>query len=539
MTSINSFNDLSLAPEILSAVEATGYTQPTPIQAQAIPILLEGHDLLGIAQTGTGKTAAFSLPLIHKLFTNKGKRHPKSTRSLILTPTRELAIQIQKNIETYAKNVDLRHTVIFGGVSQVQQVKALGLGVDILVATPGRLLDLISQNKLRLDRVEVFILDEADRMLDMGFAPDIKKIVPMLPPVRHNLFFSATMPKEIQSMAQSILVNPKKVEITPPATTVERIDQSVMYVDKKDKLNLLIHVLNHKDMKKVLVFVGMKHLANRVVEKLFANKISCAAIHGNKSQNARQNALEDFTRGKVRVLVATDIASRGIDVDNISHVINFDLPNAPEDYVHRIGRTARAGSDGSSVSFCTGEEKSLLAYIEKTTRQTIRVDDLQPYHSAAAAGAQIMKPGRAKAILDGERRKEGREHRKSGRSSSRRPKGSDTRGNDRRTSRTSDNRPQGERANAPYVKREVAAAPTKKTFESSERAPSGRGGYKPSNSQGAKVSAGRPSASTQRGNSTFARDPKKDKPSDKPAKSETFAGKFKSKFKKFRSKSQD
>lgn len=397
------FSDLKLIPPIQSAIKETGYETPTPVQQQAIPLILEGHDLLGIAQTGTGKTAAFSLPILNLLHANQRRREPKSPRALILTPTRELAIQIHKSLQTYGKNLKQRYAVIFGGVGQGNQVRDLAQGVDVLVATPGRLLDLIGQRYLRLDKVEIFVLDEADRMLDMGFLRDIKKVLPLLPAQRHSLFFSATMPPVIQELANSILNYPKKVEVTPPATTVERIKQTVMFVDRKEKMNLLVHVLKSKDLYKVLVFTAMKHVANRVAEKLQANGITSAAIHGNKSQGARQRALEDFTRDRVRVLVATDIASRGIDVDGITHVINFDLPNVPEDYVHRIGRTARAGSDGDAISFCTSDEKSYLAEIEKVTRQQVEVVTDQPYHNAEAMNARVMSVGKAKARIEGQR----------------------------------------------------------------------------------------------------------------------------------------
>jgi ATP-dependent RNA helicase RhlE len=397
------FTDLKLSSQIQQAIVETGYETPTPIQRQAIPLILEGHDLLGIAQTGTGKTAAFCLPILNSLQARQNRREPRSPRALILTPTRELAVQIHKNLLTYGKHLKQKYAVIFGGVGQGNQVRDLREGVDILVATPGRLLDLIEQKHLRLDKIEIFVLDEADRMLDMGFLPDIKRVLPMLPGRRHNLFFSATMPHEINKLAHSILKDPKKVEVTPPATTVERIKQSVLFVEKKDKPNLLVHALKSNDLYKVLVFVSMKHLADRVVEKLQANGIQAAAIHGNKSQGARQRALEDFTKDKVRVLVATDIASRGIDVDGITHVINYDLPNVAEDYVHRIGRTARAGMDGDAISFCTAEERSYLVAIEKTTRQQIQVVTDQPYHSQAAAQARLMSVGKAKAIIENER----------------------------------------------------------------------------------------------------------------------------------------
>lgn len=397
------FSDLNLGAHLQQALKDAEYFKPTPIQQQAIPEILSGRDLLGIAQTGTGKTAAFCLPILSLLDGRQKRREPRSPRALVLTPTRELAIQIHQSLQTYGKHLKQKYAVVFGGVSQFHQVRDLSQGVDVLVATPGRLLDLIQQRHLRLDHLEIFVLDEADRMLDMGFLKDIKRILPLLPVKRHNLFFSATMPSEIQRLAESILHNPKKVEVTPPATTVEKISQSVMFVDKKDKLNLLVHLLKNKDLNKVLVFVEMKHFANRVVEKLQANGIACAAIHGNKSQAARQRALEDFAKERVRVLVATDIASRGIDIDGITHVINFELPNVSENYVHRIGRTARAGAEGKAISFCTGEEKSYLADIEKSTRQKIEIIFDQPYHCETAKNAAVTGVGKAKAKIEGQR----------------------------------------------------------------------------------------------------------------------------------------
>lgn len=397
------FADLKLAEPIQQALKEAGYETPTPIQSQAIPLVLQGHDLLGIAQTGTGKTAAFCLPILNNLQNKQAVREPSHPRVLILTPTRELALQIHKNLFTYGKYLKQKYVVIFGGVGQGNQVRDLQKGVDVLVATPGRLLDLIQQRHLKLSKVEVFVLDEADRMLDMGFMRDIKKVLPLLPPARHNLFFSATMPPEIQSLANSILKNPKKVEVTPPATTVERIHQQVMFMEKKDKVSALLHLLQDNNLYKVLVFVEMKHMANRVAEKLQMNRISSAAIHGNKSQGARQRAIKDFETDRIRVLVATDIASRGIDIDGITHVINFELSHLPESYVHRIGRTARAGRDGSAISFVTHEEKSYLAHIEKVTKQKIEVIKDHPFHSESAAQASTQSVGKAKASIEGRR----------------------------------------------------------------------------------------------------------------------------------------
>ncbi len=403
------FKDLNLIEPLHQSLLEAGYITPTPIQQQAIPLILEGHDILGIAQTGTGKTAAFCLPMLNHLHLKNTRREPRSPRSLILTPTRELAIQIHQNLQIYGKFLKQKYAVIFGGVGQGNQVRDLQQGTDVLVATPGRLLDLIQQKHLRLDKVEIFVLDEADRMLDLGFLKDIKKILPLLPRDRHNLLFSATMPTEIQALAHSILKSPKKVEVAPPATTVEMIQQSVMFVEKKDKINLLVHLLKEQDKnkkqepKKTLVFVEMKHVADRVTEKLLKNGISAVAIHGNKSQGARQRAIQDFTNDKVLVLVATDIASRGIDIDGITHVINYELSNVAESYVHRIGRTARAGKSGAAVSLVTAEEKSYLANVEKTIKLELDVISEQPYHSENAAKASVMSVGKAKAKIEGQR----------------------------------------------------------------------------------------------------------------------------------------
>lgn len=403
MDNMLKFEDLKLIEPLQRALTDLGYDTPTPIQQQAIPLVLEGHDLLGIAQTGTGKTAAFCLPILNILQLKQNRREPKSPRVLVLTPTRELAIQIHQSLNAYGKFLKQKYAVIFGGVGQGNQVRDLQLGVDVLVATPGRLLDLIQQRHLKLDKVEIFVLDEADRMLDMGFMKDIRKIVPLLPAQRHNLFFSATMPSEIQSLAQTILKNPKKIEVTPQSTTVKKIKQSVMYVEKKDKVDLLVHLLKQPKFFKTIVFVEMKHVANKVSDKLEKSGISAAAIHGNKSQGARQRAIQDFTTNKVSVLVATDIASRGIDIDDVTHVINFELSNLAENYVHRIGRTARAGKEGIAISLVTSEEKAYLVNVERTTKQTIEVDKSHPYHSENAAKSLASSVGKAKAKLEGQR----------------------------------------------------------------------------------------------------------------------------------------
>jgi len=394
------FRDLNLIDPLLKALDAVGYTHPTPIQLKAIPPLLEGHDLLGCAQTGTGKTAAFALPLIQNLKKNPIRYNAKQPRILVLTPTRELAIQVHDNFVEYSKFVNLKTSVIFGGVGQAPQVKSMLGGVDVLVATPGRLLDLINQRHVSLRELEVFVLDEADRMLDMGFIHDIKKIIALLPEKRHNLFFSATMPKEIEQLANTILRNPIRVAVAPVSSTAELIEQRVMFVDKDKKRDLLKHLFQDPSLSKVIIFTRTKHGANKVSEVLTKAGIKSDAIHGNKSQTARQNALNNFKDGKIRALIATDIAARGIDVDDITHVINFELPHEPESYVHRIGRTARAGAKGKAIAFCDAEEKSLLKQIEKVIKMEVPLDPNQPYHSDAVEGARILKPGQAKALIE-------------------------------------------------------------------------------------------------------------------------------------------
>ncbi|MDG1859648.1 MAG: DEAD/DEAH box helicase, partial [Emcibacteraceae bacterium] len=372
------FSDLDLRDPILRAVEEGGYETMTPIQAQAIPMVLSGHDLIALAQTGTGKTAAFSLPLIQLLLAGEGKRKPKTARALILAPTRELALQIEENIRSYAKYLHYRITLVFGGVSSKPQIKSMQGGVDILIATPGRLLDLMNQGHIRLNEVEFLVLDEADRMLDMGFIRDIRKIVAALPSKRQTLFFSATMPKTVEGLANSILNKPDRVQVAPTQTTAENVDQYVLYVPKNLKNKLLAHVLKDEDIKRAIIFTRTKHGANRVSKKLDQLGITSSAIHGNKSQNARQAALNQFRDGEIRTLVATDVAARGIDVDDITHVINFDLPNEEESYVHRIGRTARAGASGISLSFCDHEERAYLKAIERLIKKKIPIMDDHP-----------------------------------------------------------------------------------------------------------------------------------------------------------------
>ena len=376
-----SFSELGLAEPVCRAVANEGYSIPTPIQEQAIPLVLAGRDILGIAQTGTGKTAAFALPILHLLAANNLRPSSKSVRALVLVPTRELAIQNHDSFVSYSRFQSIRHAVLFGGVGMGPQIRACAAGNDVIIATPGRLLDLINRGYLSLSAVEFLVFDEADRMLDMGFIHDVRKIVSMMPKRRQTLFFSATMPTSVIDLANSILHQPERVEVTPQATTVERIHQRVMFVAKDDKRRLLVDLLRDRSVSRAIVFARTKHGANRLAEQLVRQGVTAEAIHGNKSQGARQRALADFQSGRVSTLVATDIAARGIDVDGISHVINYELPNEPESYVHRIGRTARAGAEGIAVSFCDLEELAYLKAIEKIIHQEVPVDETHAYHS--------------------------------------------------------------------------------------------------------------------------------------------------------------
>ena len=381
-----SFENLNLIEPILKALKTEGYTTPTPIQEQSIPIILERKDLLGCAQTGTGKTAAFAIPILQILEGGKiYDKGPRAIKCLILTPTRELAIQIGESFAAYGRHTGMKHAVIFGGVSQGSQVSALKSGVDILIATPGRLLDLINQKFVHLHYLKIFVLYEADLMLDMGFIHDVKKIITKIPQKRQTLFFSATMPDEIQKLANTILVNPEKVEVTPVSSTADTIDQSLFFVEKNDKKKLLIHILNDKSIKSALIFSRTKHGADKITKDLVKAGIKTEAIHGNKSQNARQKALSNFKSGQIKALIATDIAARGIDIDELSHVINFELPNIPETYVHRIGRTGRAGSSGIAYSFCDEEEMDYLKDIQKLIGREIPIVEDQPYHMRGAS----------------------------------------------------------------------------------------------------------------------------------------------------------
>jgi len=376
------FLSLGLVEPILRALATEQYFTATPIQAKAIPPALEGRDVLGCAQTGTGKTAAFALPILQRLSAAKAPSH--RARCLVLAPTRELASQIAEGFAAYGKNLQLKHTVIFGGVGENPQISALRRGVDVIIATPGRLLDLMEQGHVMLRDIQVLVLDEADRMLDMGFIRDIRKITAKLPREKQTMLFSATMPPEIRDLANSLLHNPAVVEVAPAATTVEKVEQCVYFVDKPNKPQLLAHLVNELPMSRAIVFTRTKHGADKVVRHLHARGIKAEAIHGNKSQNARERALANFRASKIPVLVATDIASRGIDIDNVSHVVNYDLTHEPETYVHRIGRTARAGQGGDAISFCDREERGNLRAIEKLIKQTIEVRDNHPVYEAAA-----------------------------------------------------------------------------------------------------------------------------------------------------------
>ncbi len=390
----SSFDGLGLAEPLQLALKAEKYLKPTPIQAQCIPLLTEGRDLLGIAQTGTGKTAAFALPILHRLSLERGPRTPGSPRALILAPTRELARQIGERFTAYGRKLPLTSTVIFGGVNQHHQVKALKAGVDILIATPGRLLDLCTQRHIRLDKVSILVLDEADRMLDMGFIRDVRKIVAACRSKRQTLLFSATMPPDIAKLANDILHNPVRIDVSPKTVAVDRIEQRVLFVGAKDKRALLNELLADPAMDRVLVFTRTKRGADRVCKQLKQAGVAADALHGNKAQNARVRALEDFRKGKVRVLVATDIAARGIDVASISHVINYELPNEPESYVHRIGRTARAGAGGAALSFCDQSERPYLRAIEKLMQRKVTEVEHRLVETSAEAAVETPRRGR-------------------------------------------------------------------------------------------------------------------------------------------------
>ncbi|NFV79631.1 DEAD/DEAH box helicase [Magnetospirillum aberrantis] len=400
---MTTFSELGLAEPLIRALDAEGYTTPTPIQAQAIPHLLEGRDVLGIAQTGTGKTAAFALPILHRLNADRRRPAARTTRVLILTPTRELAVQIGEGFAAYGKNVRFKRAVIFGGVGQVPQVQAVAPGIEVLVATPGRLIDLMDQGHLTLTGVEMLVLDEADRMLDMGFIHAVRKIAAKLPKKRQTLLFSATMPDSVAELAAGLLHDPVRVEVTPVATTAEKIDQKVLFVTRDNKRALLVDLLRDKAVGRAIIFTRTKHGANRVAEALSKSGVAADAIHGNKSQGARQKALNAFKTGDIRALVATDIAARGIDVDGITHVINFELPNEPESYVHRIGRTARAGADGIALSLCDAEEVAYLRQIEKTIRMPVPVEVEHEWHAEGIHKIHVSKGPAPKPPAQGQR----------------------------------------------------------------------------------------------------------------------------------------
>ena len=392
-----SFQALNLIEELLDAIADAGYDEPTPIQTRAIPPLLEGRDVLGIAQTGTGKTAAFALPVLQRIAATDVPDGRRPITSLVVTPTRELAAQIGESFENYGKYLDISATVIFGGVKQGSQVAVLKRGVDILVATPGRLLDLIGQGYIDISKVGFFVLDEADRMLDMGFIHDVRQLLKLLPQKRQNLLFSATMPETISQLAGSFLRDPVTISVTPEEPTVEAIDQSVMFVSKDDKKRLLPWLIDEQQISRAIVFTRTKHGANRLVKQLASHGVNAAAIHGNKSQSARTRALDGFKGGEIDILVATDLASRGLDIDAVEHVINYDLPNEQEVYVHRIGRTGRAGKDGTAISFCEGEEGAYLRDIEKLIGFSIPIVDDHPFHDPTAIPNADTKPPKGRS----------------------------------------------------------------------------------------------------------------------------------------------
>ena len=401
------FKTLNLSNQIMQSVEREGYSQATPIQAQTIPALLKGSDVMGVAQTGTGKTAAFALPLLHRMSATREWAEPHQPMALILAPTRELAVQIHESVKTYGTGLRLRSTVVFGGASIRTQMRALDKGVHILVATPGRLMDLYNQKYVKFDNVSTFILDEADRMLDMGFINDVRKIAGMMPKSRQTVLFSATMPKQVAALAEDLLDNPVRVSVDPESTTAEKVVQKIYFLPKDRKRSLLGDLLKNPKLERVLIFTRTKRGADRVTKFLNQIEIKADAIHGDKKQSARQRALRDFKSGKIRALVATDIAARGIDVENVTHVINYELPNEPESYVHRIGRTARGGAKGIALSLCDSEERAYLKAIEKTTRQKLEVVVDHPFHAPEIAHqptAPAKKSGGAKKMSWHQRR---------------------------------------------------------------------------------------------------------------------------------------
>lgn len=412
------FTELGLSQPLLDAIELQGYDTPSPIQAKAIPHVLEGKDVMAAAQTGTGKTAGFTLPILHRLSnTPKPQGNGNQARTLILTPTRELAAQVAASVDTYGQNLKIKSTVVFGGVKINPQMQKLRGGTDVLIATPGRLLDLHSQNAIQFDKLEILVLDEADRMLDMGFIHDIRRIIKMLPKKRQTLLFSATFSKDIRALAKTFMFKPVEVSVSPPNTTVELVSQKVIAVEKADKINVLCHLIKENDWFQVLVFSRTKHGANKMVKKLIARGIEASAIHGNKSQGARTKALAEFKDGKSRVLVATDIAARGIDIDQLPHVVNFDLPQVPEDYVHRIGRTGRAGASGEAVSLVSHDEAKMLKDIERLIKMTIPREQLEGYEPLnnlpeSSGDFRPNKPNKPKKKKQGNRAKKSPNHSK-------------------------------------------------------------------------------------------------------------------------------
>jgi ATP-dependent RNA helicase RhlE len=435
---LTQFTDLGLAEPILRALSEEGYVQPTPIQAQTIPQLLAGRDVVGIAQTGTGKTAAFALPILHRLAQNRVGLERRTCRVLVLSPTRELSGQIVDSFKTYGRHMRISVALAIGGVSIRPQASKLSNGVDILVATPGRLLDLLASHAVQLHRVETFVLDEADRMLDMGFINDIRKIIAKLPAKRQSLFFSATMPREIEDLSRQMLHDPARVAVTPVATTAEKVDQRVVHVDRGGKLALLADVLRGEAVDRALVFTRTKHGADKVVRQLVQKGFSADAIHGNKSQNQRDRALAGFRAGRIKTLVATDIAARGIDVDGVSHVVNYDMPNVPESYVHRIGRTARAGAEGIAISFCDGEERAYLRDIERLIRMSIPATDVRGEPQIAEPQSQQPRsqPSRSQRTRPQHARPKNAKPSRSGRGGqSRKGHRNDRHGNDRQKTR--------------------------------------------------------------------------------------------------------
>lgn len=487
-TDLTQFTDFGLAQPVLRALEEAGYVTPTPIQAQAVPPAMEGRDLCGIAQTGTGKTAAFALPILHRLSLDNRRAPRRGCRVLVLSPTRELASQIAESFSDYGRHLPYTNTVVFGGVTISRQERAIAPGVDILVATPGRLIDLVDRRALTLEGVEILVLDEADQMLDLGFIHALKRIVKMLPARRQSLFFSATMPKNIAGLADQYLSNPVQVAVTPVATTAERVDQQVIFCHTGAKQALLNHVLRDPKIERVLVFTRTKHGADRVVRGLDKAGVVSAAIHGNKSQPQRERALAAFRDGSCRVLVATDIAARGIDVDGVTHVVNYDLPNVPESYVHRIGRTARAGAEGQAISFCNDEERAYLRDIERTTRQKVPVAGFP--EGFVPPSRQEAQDNAAEEARRPPRQPQGRPGHRQGRPGGSRGQGGEGRG-EPRAHEARGGRPGGQPG---HRQDQRAAAPRADGQRSDQRRPERAGEARPQGArpQGARPQGGRP-----------------------------------------------